>query len=78
MYNIIKTTYILTWIDTPHVFIIYPQIFFGNFNIFHYFCYMKTKSIIYNSFVPNAEITPAISQDSSPSFKYTGYKPRYK
>ena len=39
---------------------------------------MKTKSIVYNSFVPNAEITPAISQDSSPSFKYTGYKPRYK
>lgn len=39
---------------------------------------MKTKSIIYNSFVPNAEITPAISQDSSPYFKYTGYKPRYK
>lgn len=39
---------------------------------------MKTKSIVYNSFVPNAEITPAISQDKSPSFKYTGYKPRYK
>lgn len=39
---------------------------------------MKTKSIVYNSFVPNAEITPAISQNSSPSFKYTGYKPRYK
>lgn len=39
---------------------------------------MKTKSIVYNSFVPNAEIIPAISQDSSPSFKYTGYKPRYK
>lgn len=39
---------------------------------------MKTKSIVYNSFVPNAEVTPAISQDSSPTFKYTGYKPRYK
>lgn len=39
---------------------------------------MKTKSIIYNSFVPNAETTPAISQDNTPSFKYTGYKPRYK
>ena len=39
---------------------------------------MKTKSIVYNSFVPNAEITLAISQDSSPSFKYTGYKTRYK
>lgn len=39
---------------------------------------MKTKSIVYNSFVPNAEITPAISQDSSPTFKYTGYRPRYK
>lgn len=39
---------------------------------------MKTKSIVYNSFVPNTEITPAISQDSSPIFKYTGYKPRYK
>ena len=39
---------------------------------------MKTKSIIYQSFVPNAEITPAISQDDIPSFKYTGYKPRYK
>lgn len=39
---------------------------------------MKTKSIVYNSFVPNAEITPAISQDNISSFKYTGYKPRYK
>ena len=39
---------------------------------------MKTKSIIYNSFVPQVESTPAISQDSSPTFKYTGYKPRYK
>ena len=39
---------------------------------------MKTKSIIYQSFVPNAEITPAILQDDIPSFKYTGYKPRYK
>lgn len=39
---------------------------------------MKTKSIVYNSFVPNAEVTPATSQDKSPSFKYTGYKPRYK
>lgn len=39
---------------------------------------MKTKSIIYNSFVPDAEIKPAISQDNTPSFKYTGYKPRYK
>lgn len=39
---------------------------------------MKTKSIVYNSFVPNAEIKPAISQDNTPSFKYTGYKPRYK
>ena len=39
---------------------------------------MKPKSIVYNSFVPNAEITPAISQDSSPTFKYTGYRPRYK
>lgn len=39
---------------------------------------MKTKSIVYNSFVPNAEITPAISQSSTPTFKYTGYKPRYK
>lgn len=39
---------------------------------------MKTKSIIYQSFVPNAEITPAISQSNTPSFKYTGYKPRYK
>lgn len=39
---------------------------------------MKTKSIVYNSFVPNAEITPAISQSNTSSFKYTGYKPRYK
>lgn len=39
---------------------------------------MKTKSIVYNSFVPDAEIKPAISQDNTPSFKYTGYKPRYK
>lgn len=39
---------------------------------------MKTKSIVYNSFVPNAEIKPAISQSNIPSFKYTGYKPRYK
>lgn len=39
---------------------------------------MKTKSIVYNSFVPNAEITPAISQSNAPTFKYTGYKPRYK
>ena len=39
---------------------------------------MKTKSIIYQSFVPNAEIKPIISQDNNPSFKYTGYKPRYK
>lgn len=39
---------------------------------------MKTKSIVYKSFVPNAEIKPAISQDNTPSFKYTGYKPRYK
>ena len=39
---------------------------------------MKTKSIVYNSFVPNAEIKPAISQSNTPSFKYTGYKPRYK
>lgn len=39
---------------------------------------MKTKSIIYQSFVPNTEIKPALSQDNNPSFKYTGYKPRYK
>ena len=39
---------------------------------------MKTKSIIYNSFVPQVETTPAITQDEVPVFKYTGYKPRYK
>ena len=39
---------------------------------------MKTKSIIYKSFVPQVETTPAITQDEVPVFKYTGYKPRYK
>ena len=39
---------------------------------------MKTKSIIYNSFVPQVKTTPIITQNESPTFKYTGYKPRYK
>lgn len=39
---------------------------------------MKTKSIIYKSFVPQVETTPVITQDEVPIFKYTGYKPRYK
>lgn len=39
---------------------------------------MKTKSIIYKSFVPQVETTPVTTQDEVPIFKYTGYKPRYK
>lgn len=39
---------------------------------------MKTKSIIYNNFVPQVESTPVITRNESPTFKYTGYKPRYK
>lgn len=39
---------------------------------------MKTKSIVYNSFVPQVESIPVIKQNESPVFKYTGYKPRYK
>ena len=39
---------------------------------------MKTKSIIYNSFVPQVKTTPTITQNENPTFKYTGYKPRYK
>ena len=39
---------------------------------------MKTKSIIYNSFVPQVKTTLTITQNESPTFKYTGYKPRYK
>lgn len=39
---------------------------------------MKTKSIIYKSFVPQVETAPVITQDEVPIFKYTGYKPRYK
>lgn len=39
---------------------------------------MKTKSIIYKSFIPQVETTPVITQDEVPIFKYTGYKPRYK
>lgn len=39
---------------------------------------MKTKSIVYNSFVPQVESIPVIKQNESPIFKYTGYKPRYK
>lgn len=39
---------------------------------------MKTKSIVYNSFVPQVESIPVIKQNESPTFKYTGYKPRYK
>lgn len=39
---------------------------------------MKTKSIVYNSFVPQVESIPVIKQNESSVFKYTGYKPRYK
>jgi len=39
---------------------------------------MKTKSIVYNSFVPQVDSIPVIKQNESPVFKYTGYKPRYK
>lgn len=39
---------------------------------------MKTKSIVYKSFVPQVDTEPVISQNDSPTFKYTGYRPRYK
>lgn len=82
----------VVWIDTsnmyiiPHLIIFGKLIFiftkfsclFGKFTNSHYIRSMKTKSIIYKSFVPQVETAPVITQDEVPIFKYAGYKPRYK
>lgn len=70
--------YIYKPLDCLYFFIKELENNFGKIQNFPYLYNMKTKSIIYKSFVPQVESTPAISLNESPTFKYTGYKPHYK